>query len=233
MKTLRLLPLVLLLLVTACADEYEDDAMVADPAAVTADRDAFVADVDSRLAAFDNEYSTLQSQIAGLDEEIREEVADEIEEIAEEREDIVALREEAAMATTYDELTEAREKIREEYSDIDELLTEARFEIIDEYPEFRTAMQAEMTELDGELDQMEMRAAELQGDARARYDEMIADLEQRRTDLSTRLEQTTEENWREARGEMIGAWNEIKGVYYGLPDVDVEVHRNGMDGAQN
>lgn len=214
-----------IVVLAGCGDEYnvDDDAIAADPAVVTAERDAFVSDVDARLSTFDEELTALQNRVAGLPAEVREEINDDLEDAAEERQDVVALREEALRASTQEELQEARVKIREEFHDLDELLIEARLEAIEEYPEFRSTVEGEMSDLQRELDAMEAEADQFDDTARTRYESLRATLDERREAFASRLETTTEENWRDARHGLIDAWEEVKETFNQLPDPEVDV----------
>ena len=87
---------------------------------------------------------------------------------------------------------------------------------------YRTATRERLREIDGWIDDLKERAKTASGDAKARFDRAIQDLEPRRRDVERRLDQlstATRETWADAKtsiqsgiDEMRRTWDELRTV---------------------
>ena len=214
---------------TACETE-EMEPGLDDEGVMTAELEAYGTEIDMRLNAFDQEIAQLESDLQAASAEVRDEIDDEdlLEKIREEREDISALRANLMEYEEAEELSEVRTKMREEYRDLDLLLTEARMEMIEERADFEQYMTSEVAEMDREIENLEMRASQVDDAMRAEYQEQAAELRAARDNFQNEweaFEQSTEENWQDARAGIVEGWRNVKSAVYGIdvPDVDLDV----------
>lgn len=103
--------------------------------------------------------------------------------------------------------------------------------------EYIRKLDAQMAEYDDEIAAMKHRAAELQGEARAEWNEEIEELQIERAELDQRLETlktSTGESWQDLKSTTTQMWNDFRGHVKGAAarlerwegiDVDVDVER--------
>lgn len=170
-------------------------------------------DIEARLNEFDDEISELEMASTSVSEEARANIESQLREVRDEREDIVELQQELALAGSQREVAEIRQDLWEESRDLDELLTEARLEAASEREEFSNVIESKIADLEQDIQELEAEAANVSGEIQREYNEEIAELRQQREAFQQEwdgFQQTTEENWQDAKTRAIQGWRNIR-----------------------
>ncbi len=199
--TFKFLPLACCLFVLAACTPREQEAVDTNVEQATAElRD----NTQQAISRFDAQINELEANIDNASEDARADMRETIAELRSKRDALQNDLDGLANATA-DNLDDARTRINRAEAELDESLFQARLDMAQTKDEFQAAAQARMDDLDRQIDEMEAKASNVSADARAQYDETVANLREERRQMGEKWDaftNATEDNWQDLKGDI-------------------------------